>query len=361
MQRLEALVKGNPPSVLVFVGPERWFRDRALDLVRRSLGAKGDLFELDAGEREGGTQEAASFLMDLRTASLFGGNKVLLLRSAEKWLRSHGKVLVGTLEAIARGNTLVLDLAKLDGRSSLAKKLNKIGERFDFRRLYESAWEGRPPTSAEIVQWTQQRAKTKKLGLSLDLALFVVQVVGHEPSQIEGCLDQLAISHAGQRLDAETLRASLTASFGSSQFEFVDALLAQDPRAALRSLLALYREGLRDREGKRLDSGAIFPMVSSWLGSSLDKLCAAREELEAGHPISELVRRHGGAFQARFERQLRGLDLSRLRLMRAALIRAEERLRGSGEESEILLERLIAECCLPIRKQLLGEGSQRAW
>jgi DNA polymerase III delta subunit len=353
--------KSGGVKVLVLSGPERWFRDRALSMVRKALAEGGDLFELDASEREGSTQDAASFLMDLRTSSLFGGNKVLVLRSAEKWLRSHGKVLAETLDKIADGNVLVLELAKLDGRTALARKLAKSGERFEFRRLYESAWEGKPPASAEIVQWAMRRAKGKKLGMSADVALFLVQVVGSEASQLEGALEQLGLTHAGQTLTGEDLRSVLTVSFGSSQFELCDAILAKDSRAALRSLRALYREGLRDKDGKKLEAGAIFPMVTSWLASSLEKLSNAREELAAGAPVPEVVRRYGGPFQQRFERQLRGLDIDSLRRMRAALLRAEERLRGSGEEPEVLLERLIAESCLPIRSSLLGSGDLRAW
>ncbi len=362
ISRLASLLRADPaPSVFVFQGQQRWFRDRALDLVKDKLGAQGDVFEHDASSGEGSANDAAGFLMDLRTRSLFGGQKVLMLRSAERWLKSHGKLLAEVLDGLAPGNALVIEVAKLDGRSALAKKLKKLGAVFDFRNLYDKPFGDRgPATSAELVQWVCARAKSKKLRLSPASALFMTQVVGNDPGQLEGEMDLLASQFAGKEITPETMREVLTVSFGSSQFEFVDALLEKDAQKALRSVHAMFREGLRDRDGKRMDKGAIFPMAMAWLVQSIATLIEGRHAIDQGESGHSVVQRMGGYFKDRFERQLRGLDTPALANIHAAAMRAERRLRSSGEEPDILLERLVCETCLKHRCTLLG-AEDKAW
>lgn len=351
--RLGSALSKEPPGVVVLQGPARWFKDRALDAVRKVLAEHSEITELDGLESSGGAAEAGNFLMDLRTASLFGGRRVLLLRNGDRWLRQHAASLVQTVEKVAAGNTLVVEVGKLDGRTQLAKTIKKMGEVFEFRALYDKSFGAeRRDAGAELVRWLLGRARTRGLNFDDDAALFMVEVVGTDPAQLDGELSRLSAQIGGQRVTAAALRGALTISFGSSQFELVDAILAGDPVEALRSLRAMYREGLRDRDGKRIEQTAVFPIVTSWMRTSIGKLLEARAALNAGASPASVVEQHGGWFKDRFARQLDRLSTTALVDLLGALHRAERRLRTSSETPEVLLERLLAETLLPIRQHL---------
>ena len=356
LQRLAKILAAKQrPPVLALQGPAQWFKGRAIDGIR---GLGGDLTELDGQDGAASGQDAAAFLMDLRTASLFGGHRTLLLRNAERWLKSHGKALADVVEKIAPGNLLVLVANKLDGRSALVKRIKKIGEVFEFRQLYEKAFEGRPATSSEVVQWLVARAKTHGLQLDAGAALFWVDLVGGDPGTLDGEVERLQPLLAGSRVTPERLRGVLEVRFGSTQFELVDAIVGADAKLALRSLRGLQREGLRDRDGKPIEKSATFPIVSSWLMQTLQKLLEARIELDAGAPRGAVVAQYGGYFKDRFARQLDRRSRAELVALLAALRRAERRLRLSGEDGNLLLERLVFESLLPIRRELLGSTSE---
>lgn len=363
LARLEKTLRSESrPSVVVLQGAAQWFVQRGLASLRELVATSGDITDIDGQESSVAASEAGQFLVDLRTPSLFGGNKVLLLRNAERWLRVHQRALADTIERVAPGNMLVLALHKLDGRSALAKRIKKLGAVFEFRMLYEKPFGGRgTATSAELVQWVVQRARTHGLRLEAQAGLFMAEVVGSDPAMLDGELARLAPSLKKSQVGVEDLRGSLAVHFSSNQFELVDAILDGDARAAFRSHRALFREGMRDKDGKPIDRGAVFPLVTAWLASSLSKLYQARVEIEAGAAHGAVIRQYGGYFKDRFERQLRRSSVTRLAAILQALRIAERRLRRSGEEPELLLERLLCECLLPIRRHLLEGAEGATW
>ena len=364
MDRLvRQLESGDPGQVFVIQGQSRWFRDQALDRLRARFGKQAQIVDFDGKESGAAQADVGAFLLDLRTPDLFGATKLLLLRQGERVLKTHGKLFGELLDHIVPGNVLVLDVGKLDGRTAFAKKIKKAGGAYEFRNLYDRPFrDDEPANSAEVVRWLADRAKAVGLAFTHDAALFVVQVVGSEPALLMGELERLVPLFEGRKIGPAELRSQLTTSFGSSQFELVEALLDGDLKAALRSLNALEREGLRDKEGKRMDAGAVFPMVASWLGTCLGNLMEARAEVDRGESPATAAQRHGGYFRERFERQLRRSDRESLGRLHDALIRGERRLRRSGEEPILLLERLILESLARRgRTSLMGQGELRAW
>lgn len=357
--RLEALLaSGKAPKVFVIVGQDAWFRGRALDLLRKRLsrgGAGGEgAVELDGLERESLNHERVQdFLMDLGTGDLFGGAKILLLRNASRWLSQHGKALLPVLDRMAPGNFLIIEAERLDGRSSVARKLKKEYGWFEFRRLYDKPFGNRPPQSAELVRWVQDHSRTKGLQLDPNAALFLTEVCGSDPGVLDGELTRLAGLVDRKNPSPKEMRAVLSTAFESSQFEFVEALLEKDLVRSLRSLRALETQGLRDRDGKRMDTGAVFPMVTSWLSSTLEKGFLALRQREEGRSFEEVVQEHGGYFKERFASWLRKHDRASLARIQGALLRAETRLRTMGEDPIILLEQMLREALLESRRKIL--------
>ncbi len=357
-KRLQALLRsGKLPKVFVLLGQDAWFRGQALSLVRQALpgGASGEnRVELDGLDRESQSHEKVQdFLMDLGMADLFGGGKVLVLRNASKLVTQFGKALLQVLDHMAPGNSLIIEAERLDGRSSVARKLKKTCAWFDFRRLYDKPFGNRPPQGAELVQWVQEHSRSKGLRLDPNSALFLTEVCGSDPGVLDGELTRLASLVKTKNPTPKEMRSILTTAFESTQFELVEALLEKDLVRSLRSLRALETQGLRDRDGKRLDAGAVFPMVTAWLSSTLEKGFIAMRQREEGRSFEEVVQEHGGYFKERFASWFRRHDRKSLERMQAALVRAETRLRSMGEDPIILLEQMLREVLLHPRRHIL--------
>ena len=357
-KRLQALLgSGKVPKVFVLLGQDAWFRGQALAMVRKALpgGAAGEnRVELDGLDRESQNHEKVQdFLMDLGMADLFGGGKVLILRNASRWVTQYGKSLLEALDRMAPGNSLIIEADRLDGRSSVARKLKKASAWFDFRRLYDRPFGNRPPQGAELVQWVQEHSRTKGIRLDPNSALFLTEVCGSDPGILDGELTRLAGLVESKNPTPQEMRSILSAAFESTQFELVEALLEKDLIRSLRSLRALETQGLRDRDGKRLEAGAVFPMVMAWLSSTLEKGFVALRQREEGRSFEEVVQEHGGFFKERFASWFRKHDRQSLERIQAALVRAETRLRSMGEDPIILLEQMLREVLLQPRRHIL--------
>src|SRR5680860_29098 len=129
----------RPPAYL-FVGPEelllRRAADRLLAELRDELGEL-ELTELRASELPDGQ------LPDLRTGSLFGSPRVVVVREAEALPADTGKALARELEGSPPDATVVL-LASATGRlQQLAKVIKAAGGRIDVV----------PPREWAIKEW----------------------------------------------------------------------------------------------------------------------------------------------------------------------------------------------------------------
>jgi DNA polymerase III delta subunit len=146
-----------------------------------------------------------------------------------------------------------------------------------------------------------------------------------------------------QPLTPEDLRGKLTCSFESTPFELAEAILARDRRRALRSVLAMYRRGVRSRDGGSVDTGGLFPFITSWLYQSLTQVREGRLLLDQGQPLPKIPALVGvRMFIDRFLSQVQqnpAADLTRgLRL----LMQCQRELRTTGEDPQLLLERFLS-------------------
>jgi DNA polymerase III delta subunit len=343
LRRLAAAVEKRLPGCILLLGKARWFKDRAARLVIDRVAARGgDVIQL-AGDQ---SQDARP-IRDLRTASLFGGPKVLLVREPDKWLKAVEAPLLDAITKLPPQHALVLDAEKLDGRTKLSKTLTQAGQVFQFRDLYERPYRmGDDPASGELVRWLVDRGRTHHLKLSPAAGLFLVQTVGADPSRLDEELSRLRRGLEGVEgvITPELLHERVEVGFSSTQFLLAEAVLARDLNSALRSLDALEREGLEDAAGRSLESSALFPLVSSWLHRSLLAAAKTRRLIDQGEdPATAATRAGVVAYQDRFLAAVRKQKRTWFERGLVALARCERRLRESGEEPVPLLERMVIE------------------
>jgi DNA polymerase III delta subunit len=345
----QVLEKGLPPVTLI-LGPSAFFRGEAVDLAVGAVTAASDMRRVDGTQETDGRE-----LLDLRGGSLFGPGCCLVVRRGEGWLKQRGDDLPVVLEKMAGGCALVLELAKLDRRTKLAKALMKKGAAFEFRELYAEPYDrSRSPLEAELVGWVQQRARHLGVQLHPDAAYLVITAVGTDPAElvaemarlrerVEGPGDSGPGSLASEALSAEDLRGALTCSFESTPFELADAVLGGDRKRAVRSLKAIFARGVRGRDGSAVERGGLFPFITSWLYRSLANAYEGRRLVDRGTSLADVPGQLGvRTFTERFREQVRSHSLAQLRLGLLALVDSQRQLRLDGEDPELVLERFIA-------------------
>lgn len=134
--------------VYVVATAERLLRDTALDDILSALGE--DMDTLGPTRVDGDRAELAEVLDELRTLSLLGGRRVVVVDDADAFISDNRKTLEGYCAAPAPEGTLVLLCNTMPANTKLFKIVNKIG-----RVVRPEAPKGR-----RVLSWIQDRART---------------------------------------------------------------------------------------------------------------------------------------------------------------------------------------------------------
>ncbi|WP_242890454.1 DNA polymerase III subunit delta [Actinomadura litoris] len=182
-------------AIILIVGDEELLVDRAVgDIVAAVRGEDPEAEVTDLGP--GGLEPGR--LAEMTSPSLFGGGKVLVLRSAQdlgkdltaevlNYARTPAEdvVLVAVHHGGAKGKALVDGLTKLKARKISCPKISKMGERVDF-----------------------VRAEIRKAGgkVSPDGARALLEAVGNDLRELAAACSQLVADTGGRVDDAAVAR-----------------------------------------------------------------------------------------------------------------------------------------------------------
>jgi DNA polymerase III delta subunit len=377
LDRLRAACKSGLPKIVALVGTSAWFRQEALDAVLASLpndievvavegqdvalrGKKaagdGDAEDGDAdrdeagdeGDDGGGAKAHCADLQPLAGGGLFAQSAAVVVRRGDRWMQRYATALAAFAPRIKSGSILVFEAQKLDKRTKFAKELATSGAVYEFRELYETPF-GRPdqPLQGELVQWVIAHSKRLSVPVTPESALLLTAQVGREPALLAAELEQLAGQFdkkgSSKALSPEDLRGKLTCSFESTPFELAEAILDGDRKRALRSLHAMFARGVKQKDGKRMDQGGLFPFATSWMFSSITQVYEGRLMMDQGMSLRDVPQKLGVyAFVERFTAQVQKNTAARLEHGILALLHCQRERRSLGEEDDVLLERFLA-------------------
>jgi len=253
-------------------GEERYFRERALALLRTKAEAAGYeiCFHEAARETEGGDFQLARLIDDLSGGGLFAPKRLVVVRNPGELLKKiegEDGPLVRTALAFVKSpedvGTLVLSDASLRADHALVKALVAAGGAApSFRKLWETPPPWKPdPLQAELVQWTARRARELGLRLTNEQALYVSAATGNDLSALD---DQLELLRAS---GGRELRSIVSWTAGSTPWAVAEHVLAGDLARALSGIQALFQGGFQEKSGKRLlDPAGLAILLVSALG-----------------------------------------------------------------------------------------------
>jgi len=311
---------GDIRPVYAVAGADRFLRAKALADVLALLGGEAD----DLGPvRVSGESELAEVLDEVRTPSLLGGRRIVVVEDADDFISAHRKALERYVADPSKDGCLILVCDSLPKNTNLHKLIAEHGE----VRVCE-ALKG-PALSA----WAQRHAKEaygKKLGTTALRRLR--DLIGNEPGLLDTELSKLA-TYVGARpeITVEDVVAATGESREEKVFEVVNALAEDDLNAALESWQQVLATD-RAAQGRAI----------AGLAYKVRDYANAHQEAASGMPLQAIARRFFVDANT-LRRRLDTLTAPRLQAMQRALLEADLLIKTGGSTLEVAMERFLVE------------------
>ncbi len=307
--------------VYAIVGADRFLRGTALDEVIRAAGE--DMDALGPTRVEGDAADCVAVLDDVRTTSLLGGRRLVIVDDADDFISAHRAALEKYCAAPSAEGCLILLCDSMPGNTKLYKIIDKQGQVIKCEPL--KGW----PLQSWIVRRANE-AYGKKV--SNDAARMLRELIGDSPGWLDTELSKLA-AYVGAR--TEITPADMEAATGQSReekvFAVVDAMSVGDASGALRNWEQVW---VTDRAAPHRAIGGL-----AWAVRRLSKL---RRAFDAGADLASTAKSMGMfADASALRRQIEHMTIPRLESLQHALLEADVACKTGGSTVEVAVEKLI--------------------
>jgi DNA polymerase-3 subunit delta len=328
----QRLSKGEKPAPISLIfGEETFLVDEALRaIVKAVLPDGGDDFSnqvFDGSEVPGQTVRQS-----LETFSLFGGNRVVLVRNIASMPAEQTLAIEDYLARPAPDSYLVLTDRTVDGRKRFFKavKACKHAESVEFKPLYRN----------ELGPWVERRARTRNRlrGVDLGLSELIVAWTGPSLSAMASALDKLALYAAdkGGVVDEAMAHEVLDDTRDRTVFELTAAVAERNLARSLDSLRRM------------MERGESAVGITTMVSRHFRIVWAVHNALAEGIRGRDLARVAGcpPSFVGDYERDARRFDAQRLAAAVEAIHTADRALKSSPLGDELVMSRLMLDICL---------------
>ncbi len=311
----------KPVPVLALYGPERWFRP---EVLKRIPGLTGEEAESSLTRLQGATADFRNVLSELKTVSMFGDSRVVMIEDADPFISANRSALEKYVQSPSRTSILILDLKSWKKTEKLYKLVDQHGLILECNEL----------SGAALTGWMQKQAK-EEFGKKLDResAALIVTLAGEGLTMLHSELAKLA-SLVG---DADSItRDDVTRVVGGWRMEttwtMLDAVRDGQPARALQNL------------EKLLKSGESPVKILAGVTYSFRKFAEATELARQRQPLREALL-NAGVFPNAVgpgEQYLKRLGFERASRILQWLMEADADMKGGSRiDPALLLERLF--------------------
>lgn len=251
-----------PAPVMALVGEDSFLQTLALRQLLSSLPKDAQRIDF-----EGDRAELAAVLDEVRSFSMFGGSKAVIVREADDFVTKYREMLERYVAHPVADAVLVLRMKSFRADTRLYKAIDKI----------KGILKCQPPR--EVAQWIVTRAKqAHRLTVSPSAARLLADRIGEDFGRIDSELDKLALMIDGDKLDDKTILAGVAFQREQEMWDLTNALAAGRTPEALR----------RWRQLAQMDSSAEFRAVT-WLCIWLENVCKALSMKNKGIPPDSIA------------------------------------------------------------------------
>ncbi len=270
-----------------------------------------------------GSAELADVLDELRTVPFLAPHRLVILRDADAFVKSHRASLEKFFEKPPASASLILVVASWKSNTRLAKLVAKIGEAIDCS----------VPEKGNLAQWLTKASAKRGKKIDRDAAELLVQWVGRDLASLNGEIEKLSL-YVGQRerISAEDVSLLVTASAGPAAFDLTNAITAGDAALAINTLGGMLRT--RGDEFKTLG-------LIAW---HLRRALTAKEQLAAGVDPRQALPRMPYAQQKAFTAMLNRRPLRAFHDDFRKLIRTDLAMK-SGTKPVAAMQELVVGLC----------------
>jgi DNA polymerase-3 subunit delta len=310
-----------PTSVLVMFGSERYFRQ---EILHRSPGASGDDAELSLTRLVGDKAEIRDVMAELKTVSMFGDQRIVMIEDADEFVSKHRAVLEKYVTQPAKGSMLILDVKSWPKNTKLFKLVEQHAMALECAEL----------TGAALQKWLQKLAKDQ-YGKQLDResAALIIALAGDGLNLLEQEVAKLAALVG----DVDTItREDVPKVVGGWRTEttwvMLDAVRDGHPGHAIEALDKLLKSG---EAPQKILGGVTFVFR---------KFAEATERARTGTPLREAIAAAGVFSNAigQAEAYLRRIGFERASRILQLLVEADSEMKGGSRvDPALLLERLF--------------------
>lgn len=304
------------PPVLLITGPEelllRREADRVLAAYREEAGGELDIADLRAPELADGP------LPDLRTGSLFGAPRAVVIREAQALPAEAAKALAAELDGSPPEALVVLLATSLGRIQTLAKRIKDAGGRIDVA----------PPREFDERGWRQMVIdELARHGRRLDdqAVEALLERAGTNVSAVAEKAAQVAAGAPDGPITAEHVERFVTGLGSRGSFAVADAVCDRDPQRALTLLRGV------------LASGDEPVMVLGALAYRLRTLVAVAADL----PAKDVKLKISDGQRRRLQGIRRNFGPGELTAAFRVLADADAEMKGGELPDELVLERAV--------------------
>lgn len=324
LARLQGLLSGGTDLAPIYVlrGAESFFRRAGIEALVEVATKRGD--EVCRHDGKDPEFEVSRLLDDLSGGSLFQGARTVVLDRADSLLK---KGAVGNSPALVERigqrlaspdvqGSVILGVESLRADHAVMKAADKAGGVIvGCRKLWDSPPPWDPdPRRTELVQWVMGRARSAKVQLGPDEAVYLAQAVGNDLAGLVDRLGQL------KERGGQGLRELVAWESGASPWDVAERLVDGDAARATAGIEALFQKGFQGRDGERtLDRSGLVMMLTSAITGKVRESVAGAEAMAIGESDSSVKQLAGvkgmPAVQQAFLDRVRRRDLGTWRRM----------------------------------------------
>ncbi|MBL8818095.1 MAG: DNA polymerase III subunit delta [Planctomyces sp.] len=313
--------KRDPLPVIVLMGEERFLKVESLNLLP---GCNPNDEDYSLSRLPGATTELQDVMEELRTRSMFGDQRIVLIEDADSFVTEHRTALEKYVAKPSKSSVLILDVRTFQKTTKLYKAIDQIGLIIECTEL----------KGATLVKWVQETARTGfQKAIDREAAALTIQLAGDSLGLLYQEISKLA-AYVG---DLPTITISdVEKIVGGWRLEttwvMLDAIRDGKPGRAIECLNKLIQSG--DHPVKVL-GGTTF---------SFRKLAIATEAARTGVPLPDALQR-AGVFAIAVqpsEAYLRRIGFERASRILQLLLEADHDLKGGSKlDGKVILERLF--------------------
>jgi DNA polymerase III subunit delta len=230
--------------VFAIVGQDVFLQLQALQDISSTMPPDTQRVDVDADS------ELSLVLDELRSVSMFGGYKLVVIREADNFVSKHREALEDYFDKPGEAGSLVLRCASMPKNTRIYKLIEKIG------RVVACE----PPKQTELAGWLMRRSATHGLKIADDAARLLADMIGPDLGRLDNELAKLSLQVQGGVVKSVDIATTVVFQREQEMWDLTDALTMGRPDEAVR----------RWRHMIVTDPSSEFRAVT-WLGLWLEK------------------------------------------------------------------------------------------